>query len=88
MSIAYDDRTHTKTTRYSNPDEGTLESVVIQDESGATIGYSLKAASEEVSSRLECQYDHLGNWISCRQVAENEGRKIVKQEFRRAITYR
>jgi YD repeat-containing protein len=93
ISIAYDDRTHTKTTKYSNPDEGTLEFAVVQDKSGATLAYSSKIAShkeapQELSAKLECRYDHRGNWIKCRQVVEKDGQKTVKQEFRRTITYR
>jgi hypothetical protein len=88
ISIAYDDRLRTKTTKYSVPNEGALESVVMQDESGTTIGYSLKGAGERVSTKLECQYDRLANWTSCRQIVESQGQKVVKQEFRRTITYR
>ncbi len=87
ISIAYDDRIHTKTTRYSIPNQGSVESVVMQDESGATIGYSLNGGTEEASSKLECQYDRLANWISCRQIVENQGQRIIMKEFRRTITY-
>jgi YD repeat-containing protein len=88
ISIAYDDRIHTKTTKYSFRNEGAVEFVVMQDESGATIGYSLKGPTEKGSSKLECQYDRLANWISCRQIVEKQGQRIIKQEFRRNITYR
>jgi YD repeat-containing protein len=88
ISIAYDDKLHTKTTKYSVPNEGALESVVMQDESGATIGYSLKGPTERASTKLECQYDRLANWTSCRQIVESQGQRVVKQEFRRTITYR
>jgi L-ribulose-5-phosphate 3-epimerase len=60
--------------------------VVIQDESGDTIGYTLTGGEEKVSFKLACEYDLFGNWTSCRQIAED--RKAAIREFRRTITYR
>jgi len=88
ISITYDDKEHTKTTKYSYPGEGTLEAVVTQNEGGATIGYALAGASLQASSKLECEYDRAGNWTSCRQIVEDSGQKFVKQGFRRTISYR
>ena len=87
VRITYDDENHTKTTKYSNPLEGSIEIVVTRDENGAATSVAFKAP-EEVSSKLECQYDRLGNWTSCRQLVGNQGQTNIKQEFRRAITYR
>ena len=88
ISVTYDDKNRTKTTKYSSPSEGSLEIVVTQDEGGAATGFAMKLPPNELSSRLECQYDHLGNWTSCRQIAKNQGHSNLKQEFRRVITYR
>lgn len=88
ISIAYDDQAHTKITRYSVPNEGTIEVVVTQDENGATLGYALRNGPQQVSSKLECEYDSLGNWTSCRQITGKNGQNYVKERFRRTITYR
>lgn len=88
VSITYDDKAHTKTTRYSFPNEGTIEIVVTQDANGDTIGYALQGGAEQGSSKLECEYDRFGNWTSCRQIVENNGQRFTKEEFRRTITYR
>jgi uncharacterized protein RhaS with RHS repeats len=86
--IAYDDNAHTKTTKYSNPDEGNLETVVMQNEAGATTGFTLKAPSEQTTSLLECEFNRFGDWTSCRQIVEAGGQKVIRQGFRRTITYK
>ncbi len=88
ITIAYDDKAHTKTTKYSFPGEGSMEIVVTQDASGAAVGYGLGQGSEKFSWNLECEYDRFGNWTTCRQIVEREGQKFTKQGFRRTITYR
>jgi hypothetical protein len=87
--IAYDDKAHTKATKYSFPGEGTMEAVVTFDENGDAIGYTLQqGGTEQVSSKLECEYDRFGNWTSCRQIVEGNGRRFNKEQFRRTIMYR
>jgi YD repeat-containing protein len=85
ISIAYDDKARTRTTTYTVPNEGTLEVVVTEDDSGATVGYTLQGRD---AMKLDCEYDRAGNWSSCREIVEGNGPRFVKQEFRRTITYR
>jgi hypothetical protein len=88
ISIAYDDKMHTKSTKYSFPGEGTMEIVVTLDENGNTIGYTLQTGGTQQVSSLECEYDRVGNWTSCRQIVEGNGQRFTKEAFRRTITYR
>ncbi len=88
ISILYDDDKHTKTTKYSLAAEGTMVVVLTEDETGATTAYSMGAGSTQITTRFECEYDSYGNWTSCVQFAEQQGRKVVKQRYRRNITYR
>jgi hypothetical protein len=88
ISITYDDRIHTKTTKYSFPNEGPVEVVVTQDDSGATLGYTLVGAGQHASMKLDCAYDRFGNWTSCQQVADHNGQEYIKEGFRRTIMYR
>jgi hypothetical protein len=80
---------HTKTTKYSSAGEGDIEMTVTQDEAGHTTAFTMRAPSEQgppeqTTLRLDCEYDRLGNWTSCRQLAGQE----LTQEFRRTISYR
>lgn len=88
ISIAYDDKIHTKTTKYSFPNEGSIEVVMTRDDGGATLGYTLAGAAQHSSMKLDCEYDRFANWTSCQQVVNNNGQKYVKERFRRTITYR
>lgn len=88
ISIVYDDKAHTKRTKYSFPGEGSIEAVVTQDDDGNTIGFALKGGPQEFTSKLDCEYDRFGNWTSCRQTVEGQRQKFVKEQFRRTITYR
>lgn len=87
ISIAYDDKLHGKTTKYSFPGEGDMETFVTQDDGGATTGFAMKAASEQTFSAIRCEYDRQGNWTRCRQISQSDGPRISK-DFRRTITYR
>lgn len=87
ISITYDDEAHTKTTKYSFAGEGSIETVVTQDDDGNTIGFVLRGP-QQISSKLKCEFDRLGNWTSCRQLVESQGQNFVKEQFRRTITYR
>ena len=88
ISITYDDKAHTKTTRYAIANEGKLESVVTMNQEGVTLGYTLAGPDGPFSVNLECEYDGFGNWTSCREIVDSEGRKRVEKMSRRTITYR
>lgn len=87
ISITYDDTLHGKTTKYSSPGEGDMETFVTQDDGGATTGFGIKAASERTFSAIRCEYDRQGNWTRCRQISQSDGPRISK-DFHRTITYR
>jgi hypothetical protein len=88
ISIVYDDQALTKTTSYSFPNEGTFKVVAMQDDRGATVGYTLEGAGQRSAMELDCEYDRVGNWTSCQQAVDNSGQKYINERFRRTITYR
>lgn len=87
VSIAYDETKHTKMTSYSST-EGSLISKVTYDGAGAVVGMAVETGGEFIEAQLECQNDSHNNWISCEQVTERSGVRIVSKKWRRTIIYR